>query len=162
MQQPIDSRTRYGGGGLHWIDLVMGLLWWKSGENYGGIRCGKMFSSLSASLRFSTLPSFGDPPAAGRWVTPPIPFFCLQRGTTWFIWSRLARGERRGHPPHPRGIHRRVRACTRTGTQAETPACAFSTTRYCMCARNSLRAAHSPYATRRGHTRAKCAPERPG
>lgn len=69
---------------------------------------GKMFSSLSASLWFSTLPSFGDPPAAGRWVTPPMLFFfffiiCEEepRGVFGVGW----REEKGGGIPHR---HRRV------------------------------------------------------
>lgn len=54
-QQPRASLSLHcGGGGLYWVDLVMGL-WWKSGGKLWRDPTGEMFSSLSASFWFSTL-----------------------------------------------------------------------------------------------------------
>lgn len=71
-----------------------------------GLDRENVFLSLRLPLWFSTLPSFGDPPAADRGVTPPHPptvihrvFFVCKEETTWSIWSRLERGGRGGGIP---------------------------------------------------------------
>ena len=135
------------------------------GKNYGGIRSGKMFSSLSASLSsFLPFPSFTDPPCAGRGGTPPplhiylgfffffFFFFVCKEETTWSIWSRLERGGG-GHPllilgysPDERVCSLHGRAHGHTGRDPWFVVLARSSL-YCTCV---LRWGF--YATRRGHT----------